>query len=272
MKNICTILIIFYICVIVKAVTDSNISIPNNSNKIVVSDTNGTSDCQEKIKKLERIIESQRKTIEKQRNELIYLKKLCSDAGIQVTPKEQRKATDSEDQKTDKDYSPNATTKTTKDFDDSDKWKGFRGLEWGVNIKKNVPNMILLEEDKKTGMTLYHRLNDKLSIGKAELSVLSYYFYKDRFCGVYIKTKGYSNFQYLKDASFAYYGEGRQPNEFIEKWIWGGALTGGKDVLVVLEYNEFSEEGTLLMSYRPIYNEMKSDDNTAAKEANKDFK
>lgn len=49
---------------------------------------------QEKVKQLEKAVESWRKIIEKQKKELIYLRKLCSEAGIQVIPKGQRKATD----------------------------------------------------------------------------------------------------------------------------------------------------------------------------------
>ena len=103
MKKICAILIIFFICAIGKTATDSNNTIVPDSNNTAVSDTdtNTTAGCQEKIKKLERVIESQQKTIEKQKDELIYLRKLCSEAGIQVIPKDQRKTTDGKDQQQD---------------------------------------------------------------------------------------------------------------------------------------------------------------------------
>jgi hypothetical protein len=56
---------------------------------------------QEKVKQLEKVVESQRKIIEEQKNKLIYLRKLCSEAGIQVIPKDQRKATDGKYQQQD---------------------------------------------------------------------------------------------------------------------------------------------------------------------------
>jgi hypothetical protein len=162
------------------------------------------------------------------------------------------------------------------DSNDSHRWSGFRGLKWGVNIKDmNDPNMILVEKAEKDDGTVYRRANDKLSIGRAELSGLAYCCYKGRFFGILIGTDGLSNFQYLKDATFAYYGKGYQPNEYIEKWYWGDAFSfsaGVKDVLMSLEYNEYNKKGQLFMNYRPIQKEIKANDDTKAKEADKDFK
>ena len=51
---------------------------------------------------------------------------------------------------------------------DSNKWAGFRNLTWGTNIRDmNDPNMVLEEEDK--GLAFYKRVDDKLSIGDAEI-------------------------------------------------------------------------------------------------------
>ena len=65
MKKIFAILIIFFICAIGKAATDSNNTIVPDSNITAVPDTNTTADSQEKIKQLERIIESLQKRLDK---------------------------------------------------------------------------------------------------------------------------------------------------------------------------------------------------------------
>lgn len=151
------------------------------------------------------------------------------------------------------------------------KWEGFRGLKWGINIKDmNDPNMVLMftSEDKRT--TAYVRRNDKLSIGKAKLNLLGYFCYKERFYGLIVEAKGWLNFDPLKDAIFAYYGEGSQPNEFIKRWLWPQACLKWK-VVVSLKYNEFSEKTEFVMFYRPIYEQMKEDDKKAAEDARDNF-
>jgi hypothetical protein len=154
---------------------------------------------------------------------------------------------------------------------DQNKWAGFRGLKWGTNIKDvDDPNMILVEDAKEA--KYYRRLNDKLSIGDAKLENVAYEFYKDRFSSVIIKAKGYTNFTALKDAVFAYYGEGKQTNEFIKAWMWSSVFgNSNKDVGMRLDYNEFSEETVVLMFYMPIVQEREADDAKKAKEAGKDF-
>ncbi|MGA2916070.1 MAG: hypothetical protein ABSE89_08615 [Sedimentisphaerales bacterium] len=260
MKKIFAISIIFLICAVGKTATDSNNTIVSDSNNTVVSDTNTTVDCQERIKQLERVIKSQEKRLTKITDAFNDLKKQLAE---QIKENERLRA-----------LLPQNKTRNAVDSDDSNKWSGFRGLKWGVNIKDmNDPNMILIEEDKKAETAFYKRVDDKLFIGRAELSRLTYNCYKGRFDSVMISTKGYSNFQYLKDAIFAYYGEGDQLNKYIERWFWGGAYPKGiKDVGMSLQYNKFSEEGLLAIFYLPIKKEKEADDNTAAKEADKDFK
>ncbi len=152
-----------------------------------------------------------------------------------------------------------------------DKWAGFRGLPWGTNIA-DMKDMVLTTEDARN--QFYARMNDKLSIGDAQLMSLSYVCYQGRLCGIWVELEGSSNYGYLKDALFARYGTGVQRNAFIEDWAWGGPrrlASGPEDVLMVLTYKEISEVGLLLMSYIPMYNEKKSADAERAKAADKDF-
>jgi TolA-binding protein len=65
MKKICVILTIFLICTIGKTATDSNNTTVPDFNNTAVPDTNTTADCQEKIRQLERTIESLQKRLDK---------------------------------------------------------------------------------------------------------------------------------------------------------------------------------------------------------------
>lgn len=154
---------------------------------------------------------------------------------------------------------------------DPNRWDGFRGLKWATNIKDvNDPNMIVFEDHNKE--KYYRRLNDKLSIGDAKLENVDYVFYKDRFFGVMIEAKGYKNFTALKNAVFAYYGEGKQSKEITNLWAWLPALgNSDKDVRIFLTYNENGGETTLVMNYIPIDQEKAADAAKKAKEASKDF-
>lgn len=143
---------------------------------------------------------------------------------------------------------------------DPNRWDGFRGLKWATNIKDlNDPNMILMES--RNEVRIYMRSNEKLSIGDAQLVGIGYMFYKDRFFTLAIKAKGDTNFTALKDAVFAYYGQGKQLDEFHKEWTWLPALgNSDKDVRMDLRYNESSEETALVMIYLPIQQEKDTDD------------
>ena len=145
-----------------------------------------------------------------------------------------------------------------------DKWSGFRDLKWGTKIA-DVPGMILVKDSGDSKR--YRREGDKLAIGEAELKEIDYVFYKGRFYCLWIESVGYSNWKALKDAVFATYGKGDQPNEFIEKYYWFNR----EDVGMSLDYNEFAKRTIICMFYNPIRDEEKADQAKKAKEAGKDF-
>lgn len=143
---------------------------------------------------------------------------------------------------------------------DPNRWDGFRGLKWGTNIKDmNDPNMTFT--GNRNEIRFYIRSHDKLSIGDANLETINYDFYKDRFFMLGIRAKGHTNFTALKDAVFAYYGPGKQLDEFKKEWTWLPALgNSDKDVRMELKYNESKEETSLVMTYLPINQEKIADD------------
>ncbi len=154
---------------------------------------------------------------------------------------------------------------------DPNRWDGFRGLKWATNIKDmNDPNMIFMGSSNE--VRVYMRSNDKLSIGDAKLENINYGFYKDRFFMLGIRAKGYTNFTALKDAVFAYYGQGKQLDEVKKEWTWLPALgNSDKDVRMELSYNESGQETALVMIYLPINQEKDAADAKKAMGAGNNF-
>ena len=150
-----------------------------------------------------------------------------------------------------------------------DKWSGFRGLKWGTNIA-DAPGMVLIEDHPDA--KYYRREGEKLAIGAAQLTEVTYGFYKGRFHYVSIQAEGFSAWVALRDAVFATYGKGYQPNQFIERWCWGVVFPQGvKDVSMGIQYSEITKKTRLHMSYVPIDAEEKADKAERAKGAKKDF-
>jgi hypothetical protein len=158
---------------------------------------------------------------------------------------------------------------------DPNRWDGFRDLKWGTNIKDtNDPNMVLMSGNSGNDeIQVYRRSNDNLSFSDAKLTSIFYSFYKDRLCLVMIKAKEEENYTALKAAVFAYYGKGKQQENKsinIKSWEWASDFGNcTEDVHMTLKYDLFNGETELLMSYKPIYNEIAADNAKKAKEAGK---
>jgi hypothetical protein len=138
------------------------------------------------------------------------------------------------------------------------KWDGFRGMKWGTNIKDlNDPNMVLVEDANE--YKGYRRLNDKLSIGSANLKEIIYTFYKDRFYGVKIEAEDNDNFRLLKEAVFAYYGEGKPRAKPPNSWLWTPNQRNSRNVTMFFSYDEDKRITKWAMSYIPILKEIQED-------------
>jgi len=138
---------------------------------------------------------------------------------------------------------------------------GFRGIKWGQDIS-TVPGLKYLETDKASGgVQRYARERDELRVGGAELETINYDFWRGKFSGVWIDTKGSANSYGLEDAVFEKFGKGYQSNEYIEKYSWFGETTR-----MMLEYNEISENGRLYMWAKVINDQREAYDKQKAKE------
>lgn len=80
---------------------------------------------------------------------------------------------------------------------------GFRGMNWGANVSE-FPGLVLLSDDPF--VQRYHKKNDRLRIGGIELESVIYNFYKGRFMGVSIETRGADEWINLRDFMFDKFG------------------------------------------------------------------
>ena len=139
---------------------------------------------------------------------------------------------------------------------------GFRGIKWGTDISTTLPGMEYYgTAPSYGGIKVYIRKNEDLHLGEAKLKRIEYNFWRGKFCAIWVLTKGSTNWRGLRNATFEKFEKGYQDNDFIEKYVWFGKITG-----MILKYNEVSEEGTLLMYSKKINKQQKAYSKQKAKE------
>lgn len=104
--------------------------------------------------------------------------------------------------------------------------EGFRGIKWGAEIKNNAAEMTLIGEeyDKR----YYTRRGDKLSIGGAKLTNISYIYWKGALFGVGLRTVGKINKIALIETFEAQFGRPKKTinsADSMEKYGWDGTVT-----------------------------------------------
>lgn len=103
--------------------------------------------------------------------------------------------------------------------------EGFRDMKWGDSPTKD---MIIDSTEKTTNTKMYHLKNDKLNIGDAQLTGISYTYFDNKFMSTSIKFKGYANYSSIKSTLETKYGNSYRPNKYLEKYWWfGGNSTVG---------------------------------------------
>lgn len=144
---------------------------------------------------------------------------------------------------------------------------GFRGIEWDTPFEKVQDEMVPVGSEGKGGSLFYQRKDDKLSIGGADLTEISYVFYKGHFLGVLARTaEGVGNQRALKDAMFAQFGAGAQPNRYMEQYLWFGT-----SALISLDCFGAQRRCSLYMRSRAVGDRERSDKKSTADDAKKDF-
>ncbi|NIN93106.1 hypothetical protein GTN42_05875, partial [bacterium] len=89
---------------------------------------------------------------------------------------------------------------------------------------------------------------------EADIDVVTYGFYKDRFEEVHIHFRSYCNFAKLRKILFWAYGTGHQPNRSLEKYYWYGDR-----VFRFLTYDRISGKGVIGYIFKPICKEEQED-------------
>jgi hypothetical protein len=96
---------------------------------------------------------------------------------------------------------------------------GFRDLSFG---SAPLADMRLVEDDGDE--KFYQRSTDDLSVGSGHLASITYDYYKYRLLGVELETRGLANSRALLDTLKAAYGVPYQPNGFLQRYMWPGAI------------------------------------------------
>ena len=133
--------------------------------------------------------------------------------------------------------------------------EGFKNLKWNDSSSKLVGKKLGYNtaHDIKVKNLSYNVKKEKLLIGDAKISSISYSFFDDRFYSAYVTYKGYSNFTILEKVLEAKYGESYRPNPYLDEYKWGA---DGKSIS--LSYNDITEEGSIMILNLTIYTEATS--------------
>ena len=95
--------------------------------------------------------------------------------------------------------------------------KDFRGLPWGMALSKAEGLLPVTKPVTLAGT--YHRPDELLRLGQAEIRSVAYYFPKGTLTGVGIVFEGQDNFFLIKDHLIEFYGPGRQMGDRYG-WTW----------------------------------------------------
>jgi len=139
--------------------------------------------------------------------------------------------------------------------------EGFRGINWGTDLSM-LSDMVPSGSDPSSSeISTYLRNGDELTIGAASLERIEYAFWKDKFCGVKVLTKGYSNWEGLRDVMFEKFGKGNLTTKGQEEYFWRGEKTN-----MVLQYDRTTTIGILFVVSKTMGIEIDKDRKQKIKE------
>ena len=96
---------------------------------------------------------------------------------------------------------------------------GFRGMRWGERLDEvaRIRPMALVSSNKADDTVVYTVRDDRLWLGPARLEEIRYTFWKGRLYTVFLGTRGYEDFQRIKQVAFERFGAFDQPDPSVEK-------------------------------------------------------
>ena len=127
---------------------------------------------------------------------------------------------------------------------------GFRGMRWGERLDEvaRIRPMALVSSNKADDTVVYTVRDDRLWLGPARLEEIRYTFWKGRLYTVFLGTRGYEDFQRIKQVAFERFGAFDQPDPSVEKHYLQGELS-----LAGLRFDPKSGAGSLLLISRMLH-------------------
>lgn len=136
---------------------------------------------------------------------------------------------------------------------------GVRGILWGASVFA-VPGLKMI--DRGDGFAVFVRAEEDLTAAGAQLEQIRYIFYKDQFYSAQYHFETQPNFAELLDELTFLYGEGDNRSDMWRDTFWWV----GEFVNIRLDYSRLNQKGTLVYSYKPIYDQETADQIEASEE------
>jgi hypothetical protein len=122
---------------------------------------------------------------------------------------------------------------------------GFRGITWGTPLSK-LTGMAVADDSGQ--VKYYRRSGDPLKLGEAELTRVSYGFYRGKFYSVLIEFEGRANFEKARTHLLATYGENARISSAGTSYMWGTA----DGASISLKFSETPQQGYVFFFNRII--------------------
>jgi len=119
--------------------------------------------------------------------------------------------------------------------------EGFRGVEWG-----DPPTEDMVLWDVVVGLDLYILPGEKLTMGEAELVLITYCFYEDRFMEVNLHFFELDNYALLKEICRTKFGKELEQSASDLYWV-------SSQSQVSMDYLPVKNQGVLTLASFPIF-------------------
>ena len=135
-------------------------------------------------------------------------------------------------------YEPNENCKLV-GFKPGSEPNGFNGIKWETKLSTLEGMKQNRKDNSYGGVYFYVREKDTFKLGNGKLESIEYGFWEGKFYTGMVITEGLENFNAVKEAVFAKFGQGAKPFKNKEEYLWIG-----KDAVMSVRYDDFSKVGT----------------------------
>ncbi len=128
---------------------------------------------------------------------------------------------------------------------------GYNGIKWETKLSTLERMKHTRTDPTHGGIEFYVREGDTFKLENEKLKPVQYGFWREKFYVAVVSTKGPEEFNALKETVFKKFGEGSKPFANREEYLWVG-----KNVVMVLQYDENFKLGTYYIRYDSLAREM----------------